>query len=147
MTIDTSAWSGEGEFTAVLIETLKSLAGIDLIKVEDAPASRAEQGYNFLSNEIYVRFNPRSRTTRSRAWGVLPVRRTVREPGMSMAELAAALAAVTAVGEADYADEGMLQYLRTDRIIPPYQTRGVKLVELVRIYQVSPDGLRTLPNG
>ena len=30
----------------------------------------------------------------------------------------------------------MLQYLRTERIIPPYQTRGYKLVELVRIYEV-----------
>ena len=37
---------------------------------------------------------------------------------------------------ADYADEGMIQYLRTERIIPPYQTRGYKLVELLRIYEV-----------
>jgi hypothetical protein len=29
----------------------------------------------------------------------------------------------------------MLQYLRTERVIPPYQTRGIKLVELVRIYE------------
>jgi hypothetical protein len=28
----------------------------------------------------------------------------------------------------------MLQYLRTERIVPPYQTRGYKLVELVRVY-------------
>ena len=33
------------------------------------------------------------------------------------------------------ADGAMLQYLRTERIIPPYQTRGYKLVELVRIYR------------
>ena len=26
----------------------------------------------------------------------------------------------------------MIQYLRTERIIPPYQTKGYKLVELVR---------------
>ena len=36
----------------------------------------------------------------------------------------------------DYADDEMLQYLRTERIIPPYQTRGYKLVELVRVYEV-----------
>ena len=30
----------------------------------------------------------------------------------------------------------MLQYLRAERIVPPYQTRGYKLVELVRIYEV-----------
>ena len=29
----------------------------------------------------------------------------------------------------------MLQYLRTERIVPPYQTRGYKLVELVRLYE------------
>jgi hypothetical protein len=31
----------------------------------------------------------------------------------------------------------MLQYLRTERVVPPYQTRGYKLVELVRIYEVA----------
>jgi hypothetical protein len=30
-----------------------------------------------------------------------------------------------------------MQYLRTERIVPPYQTRGYKLVELVRIYDAS----------
>ena len=40
------------------------------------------------------------------------------------------------VGPADYTDDGMLQYLRTERVIPPYQTKGYKLVELVRIYEV-----------
>jgi hypothetical protein len=29
----------------------------------------------------------------------------------------------------------MIQYLRTERVIPPYQTRGYKLIELVRIYR------------
>jgi len=36
---------------------------------------------------------------------------------------------------ADYADEGMIQYLRTERVIPPYQTKGYKLIELLRIYE------------
>jgi hypothetical protein len=30
----------------------------------------------------------------------------------------------------------MLQYLRTERVVPPYQTRGYKIVELVRVYEV-----------
>lgn len=59
-------------------------------------------------------------------------------PLMTLATLDAHLAAVPDVGSADYSDEGMLQFLRTERVIPPYQTRGYKLVELVRIYQVSP---------
>ena len=46
------------------------------------------------------------------------------------------LAALDDVGAPDYSDDGMLQYLRAERIIPPYQTRGYKLVELVRIYEV-----------
>ena len=46
-----------------------------------------------------------------------------------------ALGAIDGVGPPDYGDEGMLQYLRAERIIPPYQTRGYKLVEMVRIYE------------
>ena len=114
MTIDTSAWSGEGEFTTALVEALKGFPDIDLIRVEDAPASRAGSGYNFLSNEIYVR---------------------LANPTASLAELASRLAATPGIGEADYAED-MLQYLRAERIVPPYQTRGIKLVEMVRIYQI-----------
>jgi hypothetical protein len=39
------------------------------------------------------------------------------------------------IGAPDYSDEGMLQYLRAERVIPPYQTKGYKIVELVRIYE------------
>ena len=39
---------------------------------------------------------------------------------------------------AGLSDDGMLQYLRAERIMPPYQTRGYKLVELVRIYPRRP---------
>jgi hypothetical protein len=140
MIIDDSAWSGEGEFTAVLIEALKRLQGIDAIKIEDAPASRAESGYNFLSNEIYVRFRVRVRLERTRRWGMLPGWRWLREPAMSLEGLARLLAAHEGIGEADYADEGMVQYLRAKRIVTPYQTRGVKLVELVRVYEIRRQG-------
>ena len=54
---------------------------------------------------------------------------------MTVAELEQALTALSGVGAPDYADAGMLQYLRAERIVPPYQTRGYKLVELVRIYE------------
>ena len=55
---------------------------------------------------------------------------------LTPAGLESALAAIADVGAPDYGDTGMLQYLRAERIIPPYQTRGYKLVELVRIYEV-----------
>jgi hypothetical protein len=45
------------------------------------------------------------------------------------------LEASEGIGPPDYADEGMIQYLRTERIIPPYQTKGYKIVELLRIYE------------
>ena len=32
----------------------------------------------------------------------------------------------------------MLQYLRSERIVPAYQTKGYKLIELVRIYEADP---------
>jgi hypothetical protein len=34
----------------------------------------------------------------------------------------------------------MLQYLRVERVIPPYQTRGIKIIEMVRIYRCQPSG-------
>ena len=30
----------------------------------------------------------------------------------------------------------MLQYLRTERVVPAYQTRGFKMIEMVRIYEM-----------
>ena len=63
------------------------------------------------------------------------MRQTVETKTMTMPELETALAADSEVGPPDYADAGMLQYLRSQRIVPPYQTRGYKLVELVRIYE------------
>jgi len=41
----------------------------------------------------------------------------------------------------------MLQYLRTERIVPPYQTRGYKLVELVRVYEIGGAPRRTEDHG
>lgn len=114
MDVDASGWSGEGDFTQRLIGAMKSLP-IRLLKVEDAPASRSDTGFSFISNELFVVFE---------------------RPSMTLTDLQAALTAAAEIGEPDYADDGMLQYLRTERIIPPYQTRGYKLVELVRIYLV-----------
>jgi hypothetical protein len=122
MQIDTSKWSGEGEFTQVLVDQLQTLEGVNFVRVEDAPASRTEADYNFISNEIFVEFATVRRFLR-------------REKVMAMADLEQRLTALEAVGAPDYSDEGMMQYLRSERIVPPYQTRGYKLVELVRIYE------------
>jgi hypothetical protein len=135
MQVDTTGWSGEGDFTARLIEAIRSLSDVDRLKVEDAPATRADSGFSFISNELFVAFRTTKRTIRARKLRVIPVSFEVDEKRMSLAGLEAALTAIEGVGEPDYSDEGMLQYLRTERIIPPYQTRGVKLVELVRIYE------------
>lgn len=113
MDVDASAWSGEGDFTRRVIDALKPLP-IRFVKVEDAPATRADAGFSFISNELFVVFE---------------------QGRMTLPSLEDALTAMSDIGAPDYSDEGMLQYLRTERIIPPYQTRGYKLVELVRIYQ------------
>src|SRR5437870_1517582 len=136
MEIDTSKWSGEGAFTNVLLEHLQQLDTISLIRVEDAPATRSEADYNFISNEIYVVFATSERTEPVRRFGFLPGSRTVAEKAMTLAALEAALTAMPEIGAPDYADRAMIQYLRTERIVPPYQTRGYKLVELVRVYEV-----------
>ena len=105
------------------------------VRVEDAPASSAGAGYNFLANEVFVTFATAPAGCAPLAF--LPLTRVVHEPRLTLAGLEARLAAtLEGIGEPDYADEGMLQYLRTERIVQPYQTRGYKLVEMVRIYAV-----------
>jgi len=136
MRIDTSKWSGEGAFTQRLIDRMQQLERLALIRVEDAPASRSEADYNFISNEIFVEFASDVHHEPVRRFGILPATKTVERKAMTVADLEKALAAIGDIGAPDYADEGMVQYLRSERIVPPYQTRGYKLVELVRIYEV-----------
>ena len=135
MEIDREGWSGEGDFTEQLLAWLGARSDILFLRVEDASASRAEVDYNFISNEIYVAFRTRERQERRRLWGFIPVRRTVPEKLLTIEGLDAALSADPELGPPDYADEGMIQYLHTQRVIPPYQTKGYKLIELVRIYE------------
>ena len=135
MKIDTEKWSGEGGFTQVVIDRLKTVAQVAAVNVEDAPASRSEADYNFVSNEIFVTFAAAEREEPVKRLGIFPGTKRVAEKAMTLGGLQAVLEAAEGIGASDYADEGMIQYLRTERIIPPYQTRGYKLVELVRIYE------------
>ena len=135
MDVDTSKWSGEGTFTQTMIEGLQNVETIQLIRVEDAPASRSEADYNFISNEIFVVFATRPREERTRRFLVLPVVRLILDKMMTIPGLEHRLTAIPDIGAPDYSDSAMLQYLRAERIVPPYQTRGYKLVELVRIYE------------
>jgi len=133
--LDTSGWSGEGEFTQRLIGAIGALPAVRFLKVEDAPASRADAGFSFISNELFVVFASAPRKIRGRRFGFVPISRTIEEKLMDLGGLESTLATLEEVGEPDYQDDGMIQYLRTQRIVPPYQTRGYKLVELVRIYE------------
>lgn len=134
-TIDSSGWSGDGDFTRRLVDVLAGFDEVVAIRVEDSPASRQDSGYAFLSNEIFVTFATRTVETRHRWLGVLTRTKRHEEPVMDLAQLPARLAAIADVGEPDYCDEGMLQFLRTERVVAPWQTRGIKVVELVRIYR------------
>ncbi|MGE3178367.1 MAG: hypothetical protein AB7O32_12950 [Vicinamibacterales bacterium] len=136
MSVDTTQWSGEGDFTQRLLERLQRIESIAFVRVEDAPATRSDADYNFISNEIYVAFGTRSHKEPIRRLGFLPGTRVVTAKAMSVVDLELLLTETPDIGAPDYADEGMLQYMRTERIIPPYQTRGYKLVELVRLYEV-----------
>jgi len=134
--IDRTNWSGEGQFTQLLLDRLPTLPQIRLVRVEDAPSTRSEADYQFMSNEVYVAFAVQNREERYTRFGILPASRTIAEKTMTLADLEVALTGMTDIGAPDYSDDGMLQYLRTERIVPPYQTRGYKLVELVRIYEI-----------
>ena len=139
MQVESADWTGEGTFTAVLLEALKAVEAIEFLRVEDAPASRAEPGYAFISNEVYVKFGTDSRTETRRRLGLRwPTRVKVKQ--MDLGGLAARLGQADGVGAPDYSDDGMLQYLRTERIVAPYQTKGYKVVEMVRLYEVRTSG-------
>lgn len=137
MNADTSKWSGEGTFTQTLLDWLEQASVVAGVRVEDAPASRSEADYNFISNEIFVVFKTTDVHEPVRRFGILPGTKTVQKKMATLKDLETAMAAADGIGEPDYADDGLLQYLRTERIIPPYQTRGYKLVELVRIYEAN----------
>jgi hypothetical protein len=145
MEVDTTNWSGEGAFTQVLLDVLGTVDQVAQLRVEDASSSRSDVEYNFISNELFVQFGTRERRVRAKMLGVIPVTRTVMEPVMTVTDLERVMCEMDGVGPPDYADDGMLQYLRTERIVPPYQTRGYKLVELVRIYEAGSES-RQAPN-
>ena len=137
MEIDLSGWTGDGAFTPVLLEALKGVDAIAALRVEDAPSSRTDAGYALIANEVYVTFRTEIRREPVRRFGILPGTRAVAAKMMTLEALASALGAVDGVGAPDYADDGMLQYLRTERIVPPYQTKGIKVVEMIRVYAAS----------
>ena len=133
---DTTNWSGEGTFTQLLIERLRDIDAVRFVRIEDAPATRSEADYNFISNELFVGFATVDRPEPIKRFGIFPSSRIVAKPAMTLTGLETVLTALQDVGAPDYGDDGMLQYLRAERIVPPYQTRGYKLVELVRVYEV-----------
>lgn len=135
MEVDASGWSGEGEFTQRLIDAIGTIAPVRFLKVEDAPASRADGSFSFISNELFVLFASVPRVVRTRRLGFIPVSTVVEDKLMTLGALESSLSALADFGPPDYSDEGMLQYLRAERIVPPYQSRGYKLIELVRIYE------------
>ena len=124
MNLEASGWSGEGTFTKLLIVALREILAVEALKVEDAPASRADTGFSFISNELYVLFASTTHTLSRR-----------KERLMTLGGLELALADIPEIGAPDYSDDGMLQYLRTERILQPYQTRSYKMIELVRLYE------------
>jgi len=134
MTLETTGWSGEGAFTQRVVDALQTIDGVAFVRVEDAPASQTGVGFSFLCNEVFVRFETHHRIQHHRWLGLIPVQRKVCEPALRLSDLEAALAGRPGIGSADYSDENMLQFLRVERIVPPYQTRGYKQVEMVRIY-------------
>ena len=135
MDVDSTGWSGEGEFTQVVLNRLREIEQVAGLKVEDAPATRSDADYNFIANEIFVTFATEPRYEPIKIAGLFTSRRRVDVKSMSFDALVRLLEESDGIGPADYADDCMIQYLRTERIIPPYQTKGYKLVELVRIYE------------
>jgi hypothetical protein len=136
MQVDREGWSGDGDFTIQLLGWLERVEEVARLRVEDAPASRSGAGYVLVENEIFVTFATGRRRVPTRWLGFIPRTRSIEAPRLTLAGLESRLAADADIGPADYADDEMLQYMRTERVVQPYQTRGYKLVELVRLYEV-----------
>jgi hypothetical protein len=134
MRLETDNWSGEGELTQAIVDRLRALGGIAYLRIEDAPASREDSGFTFVSNEMFAGLAPEQSSWWRRVFQNRPARPPVDAAPALLLTIRSWLEADAGIGAPDYADDGMLQYLRTTRIVPPYQTRGIKLVELVRIY-------------
>jgi hypothetical protein len=135
MHVDSEGWSGEGAFTQNVLDRLRVVEEVAALKVEDAPSTRSEADYNFIANEIFVTFATVQRDEPAKLLGTFKTTRRVSAKVMTFDDLVKLLEQSEGIGQADYADEGMIQYLRTERVIPPYQTRGYKLIELLRIYE------------
>src|SRR6266849_4982560 len=99
--LDTSAWSGEGTFTQLLIDRLSGIDGVRLVRVEDAPATRSDADYNFISNELFVAFATTDRREPFKRFGLLPGRRTLTEKAMTLAGLEAALTVMASGARTD----------------------------------------------
>ena len=95
--LDATAWSGEGTFTQLVIDQLREVGAVRFGRVEDAPATRSEADYNFISNEIYVGFATTDRQEAFKRFGLLPASRTVSEKAMTLAGLESALTALAGV--------------------------------------------------
>src|SRR5882672_812974 len=102
-----------------MIEHLRGVSRVASLRVEDAPATRSEADYNFISNEIFVEFATTTRQEPIKRFGIVPATRSVEQKTMTIADLEKTLTALEDIGASDYSDEGMLQYLRTERIVPP----------------------------
>ena len=134
--VDNEKWSGEGELTQRLIDWFLVQPYILSVRVENAKSGRSDVEYNFISNEIFLRFETEEHFEHGKFLKVFPVRRLVLEKCTTLKNIQSDLTLVEEIGPPDFGDDGMIQYLHTERIIPPYQTKGYKLIELVRIYEV-----------
>src|SRR4051812_30707332 len=99
---DTTNWSGEGTFTQLLIDRLRDVHGVAAVRVEDAPSTRSDADYNFISNELFVGFEMVDRTEAFRRFGIIPATRIVAEKSMTLAALESALTAIAEIGAPDY---------------------------------------------
>ena len=81
MHVDSAGWSGEGAFTQVVVDRLRAIEQVALVKVEDAPATRSEADYNFIANEIFVTFATEERYEPFKIAGMFTSRRRVDREG------------------------------------------------------------------
>src|SRR6185503_8223145 len=114
MPVESGGWSGEGAFTQHVLDRLRGVEEVAALKVEDAPSTRSEADYNFVANEIFVTFATVQRDEPAKLLGTFKTTRRVSVKAMTFDGLVKLLEESEGIGPPDYADDCMIQSLRTE---------------------------------
>ncbi len=107
MFVDSDGWSGEGEFTQVVLDRLRKVEiGSRRSRSKTRRRRRSDADYNFIANEIFVTFATTHRDEAVTRLLFFPGTKRVPVKTMTLEALTRLLEESEGIGPADYGDEG-----------------------------------------